>query len=83
MQANGDPAGTVANTIAFSTFATIGLVVAILVYQPLFVGGTPRKNRRQSRTKTMIKIGSSQPTCLSNWDLCTYPLTGWLATLAL
>ena len=36
MQATGDPAGTEVNTVAFSTFAAIGLVVAVLVYRPLF-----------------------------------------------
>ncbi|MFZ0014421.1 MAG: hypothetical protein WAL25_09945 [Acidimicrobiia bacterium] len=37
MQVTGDPAGTVANTIAFSTFAALGLVVAVLVYRLLFI----------------------------------------------
>lgn len=37
MQATGDPAGTVANTAAFSLFASIGLVMAVLVNRPLFL----------------------------------------------
>ena len=36
MQLNGDPAGTLANTIAFGAFALIGLVLAALVHRPLF-----------------------------------------------
>ena len=36
MQATADPAATTANTIAFSTFAAIGLALAGVVYQPLF-----------------------------------------------
>lgn len=41
MQATGDPAATVGNSVAFSLFAVIGLVVAGLVYRPLF-SQTPR-----------------------------------------
>jgi succinate dehydrogenase/fumarate reductase cytochrome b subunit len=36
MQATGDPAATMANTVAFSLFAAVGLAVAVLVYRPLF-----------------------------------------------
>lgn len=38
MQATGDPAGTIANTMAFSLFAAIGLAVAFVLYRPLFEG---------------------------------------------
>lgn len=41
MQATGDPAGSTANTIAFSLFAGIGLVVAVAVYRPLFLADSP------------------------------------------
>lgn len=37
MEVTADPAATVANTIAFSLFAAIALVVAVIVYRPLFV----------------------------------------------
>lgn len=44
MRATGDPAASTANTLAFSLFAVIGLVVALLVYRPLFVSqGSERK----------------------------------------
>lgn len=43
MQATSDPAGTLANTIAFTAFALVGLVTAAAVYRPLFVGGGPRR----------------------------------------
>ena len=36
MQATADPAATAANTIAFSSFAVIGLALAGVVYRPLF-----------------------------------------------
>lgn len=36
MQVSGDPAATTANTIAFTTFAMVGLVVAAITYRPLF-----------------------------------------------
>lgn len=36
MQASGDPAGTTANTIAFSSFAAIALWMALRLYRPLF-----------------------------------------------
>jgi hypothetical protein len=39
MQATDDPAGSWANTIAFSAFAAIGLVVAVVLYLPLFTSG--------------------------------------------
>lgn len=35
MQATGDPASTIANTVAFSVFAAIALVMAAVVYAPL------------------------------------------------
>jgi hypothetical protein len=35
MQATGDPAGGTANTIAFSSFASIGLAMAWALYRPL------------------------------------------------
>lgn len=45
MQATGDPAGSWANTIAFSAFAAIGLVVAVILYRPLFSSGaTPHSD---------------------------------------
>ncbi len=37
MQATGDPAAAMGNTIAFCLFAIIALVMAALVYRPLFV----------------------------------------------
>lgn len=37
MHATGDPAGSAVNTIAFSLFAVIGLVMAFLVYRPLLL----------------------------------------------
>ncbi|HZD24300.1 MAG TPA: hypothetical protein VE569_13005 [Acidimicrobiia bacterium] len=36
MQATADPAGSTANTVAFSTFAAIAIAVATVVYWPLF-----------------------------------------------
>lgn len=36
MQATGDPAGSAVSTIAFSMFAAIGMIVAVLVHRPLF-----------------------------------------------
>ena len=36
MQATGDPAATTANTVAFSLFALIGLLIAVITYRPLF-----------------------------------------------
>lgn len=36
-----DPGGTVVNAIAFGSFAAIAIVIALLVYRPLF-SGTPR-----------------------------------------
>jgi hypothetical protein len=38
MQATADPAATFGNTVAFSVFAGIALVLAFLVYRPLFAG---------------------------------------------
>jgi hypothetical protein len=35
MQATNDPAGTLANTIAFTVFAAIGLGMAWVVYRPV------------------------------------------------
>ncbi|MDX1450244.1 MAG: hypothetical protein R3246_14420, partial [Acidimicrobiia bacterium] len=37
MQVTDDPAATLGNTVAFSLFAAVALVVAALVYRPLFV----------------------------------------------
>lgn len=36
MQANGDPAATTANTVAFTVFALIALAIAVATYRPLF-----------------------------------------------
>jgi hypothetical protein len=36
MQANGDPAAATANTVAFSLFALVGLVIAVITYRPLW-----------------------------------------------
>jgi flagellar biosynthesis/type III secretory pathway M-ring protein FliF/YscJ len=36
MQATGDPAAAAANTVAFSAFALVGLIVAVITYRPLF-----------------------------------------------
>lgn len=36
MQASGDPAASIVNTIAFSVFALIAVIVAVVVYRPLF-----------------------------------------------
>ena len=44
MQATGDPAGTIANTVAFSLFALIGFVVAVVLYRPLFDGRAEVRN---------------------------------------
>lgn len=41
MQATGDPAGSAANTVAFGSFALIGLVMAVVVYRPLFSSRMP------------------------------------------
>jgi len=40
MQATGDPAATTANTVAFSLFALVGLVIAVITYRPLFTSDT-------------------------------------------
>lgn len=40
MQATGDPAGSTANTIAFSSFAAIALWMASTLYRPLFRSDT-------------------------------------------
>lgn len=39
MQAAGDPGASTANTVAFGVFAALGLVVATVVYRPLFGRG--------------------------------------------
>lgn len=39
MQATDDPAASVVNTVVFSIFAAIGLVIAAVVYRPLFLPG--------------------------------------------
>lgn len=44
IQATGDPAGSVINTVAFAAFAVIGLAVAVLVYRPLFLAGSPPRD---------------------------------------
>jgi len=44
MQAAGDPGATIANTIAFSSFAAIAIAMALIVYRPLF-----RRNRAAGR----------------------------------
>ena len=36
MQATADPAATTANTLAFGTFAVVGLALAVVVYRPMF-----------------------------------------------
>lgn len=41
MQASADPAGTTVNTVAFGLFAAVGLVVAFMVYRPLFLVHRP------------------------------------------
>lgn len=52
MQVGGDPAATLANTVAFSLFALVGLGLAVLAYQPLFSNrspnelGSPQRNRQ-------------------------------------
>ena len=38
MQATGDPAATLANTVAFSGFASVAVVMAVVVYLPLMRG---------------------------------------------
>lgn len=48
MQATGDPAGSTANTIAFSLFAAFGLVVAVAVYRPLFLAASTRRETAAS-----------------------------------
>lgn len=50
MQATSDPAATVGNTIAFSLFALIALVIALLVYRPLLIDRSP--NPTDSRLTT-------------------------------
>ena len=45
MQATGDPAATFGNTVAFSVFAGIAVVLAFLTYRPLFTGLGHQKGR--------------------------------------
>jgi hypothetical protein len=44
MQVTGDSTATVANTIAFSLFALVGLGMAVLVYRQLFMRGNRPKH---------------------------------------
>ncbi len=46
MQATGDPAASTANTIAFVTFAAIGLGMAWIVCRPMIRGTPPRGDER-------------------------------------
>ncbi len=49
LQATGDPAATTANTVAFSLFALVGLVIAVVTYRPLFTSdahGSPAGSER-------------------------------------
>lgn len=45
MQMTADPAATVANTIAFSLFALVGLATAVVIYRPLFVADRPSRTQ--------------------------------------
>jgi len=36
MQASGAPATTTANTVAFTAFALVGLILAVITHRPLF-----------------------------------------------
>lgn len=49
MQATGDPAGSPANTIAFSSFAVIALWMALMFYRPLFRSDTGSGHRVRGR----------------------------------
>lgn len=51
MQITDDPAATTANTIAFSLFALIGLVIAATLYRPLFASGS-RRNPSSDQQET-------------------------------
>ena len=60
MQATGDPAGSTANTVAFSTFAAIALWMAGTLYRPLF------------RSNTGVAPFVARRVCvMGNWRCCS------------
>lgn len=46
MQATQDPAASTANTIVFTTFATVAIGMALVVYRPMFRGTPPHHDER-------------------------------------